>query len=84
MALPGPLPRHALLPWAALLGFALFAPAALPAGGADRRLPLLRRRELPQEPLLSQRSCTLRTSPRCQAPALAHLEPGSPMRVLRI
>ncbi|MFN5466260.1 MAG: SH3 domain-containing protein [Cyanobacteriota bacterium] len=76
-------PCHALLPWAALLGFALFAPAALPAGGAERRLPELRRRESPEEPLINLNLCTLRSSPRCQAPALAHLEPGIPMRVLR-
>jgi hypothetical protein len=83
MPLPSSRPGHALLPWAALLGFALFAPAALPAGGAERRLPELRRRESPEEPLLNLISCTLRSSPRCQAPALAHLEPGIPMRVLR-
>ncbi|MFI0402187.1 MAG: SH3 domain-containing protein [Cyanobium sp.] len=71
------------LTWAALLGFALFAPASLPAGGAERRLPELRRRESSQEPLLSLRSCSLLASPRRQAPVLTCLEPGIPMRVLR-
>lgn len=78
-----PRSRHPVLPWAALLGFALFAPAALPAGGAERRLPEFRRRESPEEPLLALVPCALRSSPRCQAPALAHLDPGSPLRVLR-
>ncbi|MEB3304359.1 MAG: SH3 domain-containing protein [Cyanobium sp.] len=75
--------RPPALTWAALLGFALFAPAALPAGGAERRLPELRRRESAQEPLLNLLSCSLRASPRCQAPVLTRLEPGMPMRVMR-
>jgi hypothetical protein len=76
-------PRPPVLTWAALLGLALFAPAALPAGGAERRLPELRRRDSAQEPLLNLRSCSLLASPRCQAPVLTSLEPGIPMRVLR-
>jgi hypothetical protein len=68
---------------AALLGFALLAPAALPAGGAERRLPEVRRRESSREPLLSVASSSLRSSPQRHAPVLAHLEPGSPLRVLR-
>ena len=76
---PSP-PAHT---WAAHLGFSLFAPASLPAGGAERRLPELRRRESSQEPLLSLRSCSLLASPRRQAPVLTCLEPGIPMRVLR-
>lgn len=69
--------------WAALLGIALFAPAALPAGGADRRLPELRRRESPFEPLLNPSRCALRAAPRSQAPLLRPLEAGVPLRVLR-
>jgi len=76
-------PQPPALTWAALLGFALIAPAALPAGGAERRLPELRRRESAQEPLLSLRSCSLLASPRRQAPVLTSLESGMPMRVLR-
>lgn len=72
-----------LLTWAALLGFALFAPTALPAGGADRRLPEFRRRQSTDEPLLNLISSSLLCSPSCQAPVLAELEPGVPMRVLR-
>ena len=35
----------AVLRWGWLLGVALMAPAGLPAGGAQRRLPLLRLRK---------------------------------------
>jgi hypothetical protein len=72
-----------VLTWAALLGIALFAPAALPAGGADRRLPELRRRESPLEPLLNPTCCVLRAAPRSRAPLLGPLEAGVPLRVLR-
>jgi hypothetical protein len=72
-----------LITWAALLGIALFAPAALPAGGAERRLPELRRRESPLEPLLNPAPCALRAAPRSQAPRLGSLEAGVPLRVLR-
>lgn len=69
--------------WAALLGFALMAPAALPAGGADRRSPDLRRRESRREPLISIATTSLRSAPRRQAPVLARFESGEPLRVLR-
>jgi hypothetical protein len=72
-----------VLTWAALLGIALFAPAALPAGGADRRMPELRRRESPLEPLLNPTRCALRAAPRSQAPLVGPLEAGMPLRVLR-
>lgn len=83
--MPGRFPSTSppLITWAALLGIALFAPAALPAGGADRRLPELRRRESPLEPLLNPNSCALRAAPRSEAPPLASLEAGVPLRVLR-
>jgi hypothetical protein len=71
------------LTWAALLGFALFAPAALPAGGGERRVPEVRRRASPREPLLNPIRSSLRASPRAQAPVLRPLEAGIPMRVLR-
>ncbi|KEF40655.1 MAG: hypothetical protein ER33_15825 [Cyanobium sp. CACIAM 14] len=67
----------------ALLGFALLAPASLPAGGGERRLPEVRRRDSRREPLLSVGGESLRCAPRREAPALAHLEPGMPLRVLR-
>lgn len=83
----GPAPHaRAGLPawrWAALLGFALLAPAALPAGGAERRLPEVRRRERQGEPLLCSGPTILHCAPGCQAPVLVRLEPDSPLRVLR-
>jgi hypothetical protein len=76
-------PTPPVFTWAALLGIALFAPAALPAGGAERRMPEVRRRESPLEPLLNPTRCSLRASPRSQAPPLRSLEAGVPLRVLR-
>jgi hypothetical protein len=88
--LPSPRPGHGphfrgwpAWRWAALLGFALLAPAALPAGGGERRLPEVRRRERQGEPLLSGSATGLHCAPRCQAPVLVRLEPGAPLRVLR-
>ena len=69
--------------WAAVLGLALLVPAGLPAGGGERRSPDLRRRESRREPLLSGSLCALRCAPRRQAPVLAQLEAGVPLRVLR-
>ena len=83
MSLPLPRSSPPLFPWAALLGFALFAPAALPAGGAERRLPELKRRESAEEPLLSSFRCSLHCSPLRQAPVLVDLAPDMPLRVLR-
>jgi hypothetical protein len=68
--------------WAALLGFALFAPVTLPAGGGDRRLPEVRRREA-GEPLLPVVARSLRAAPERQAPALTRLVADEPLRVLR-
>jgi hypothetical protein len=67
----------------ALLGFALLAPAGLPAGGAERRLPEVRRRDSRRDPLLSVGCEILRCAPRQEAPTLIELEPGVPLRVLR-
>lgn len=69
--------------WAALLGFALVAPAGLPAGGAERRLPEVRRRQSAAEPLLATGRQLLRCAPRHQAPAIRSAELGAPLRVLR-
>ena len=79
-------PRQASIPlWrlAALLGFALWAPAGLPAGGAERRLPEVRRRESSREPLVSATALALRCAPERQAPVILAAEVGSPLRVLR-
>lgn len=67
---------------AAVLGFALFAPAALPAGGAERRAVEVRRRQS-QEPLLAADSLALRCAPEQQAPVLRRLPAGEPLQVLR-
>ncbi|MFM8606166.1 MAG: SH3 domain-containing protein [Cyanobium sp.] len=72
-------------PWRslALLGFALVAPAGLPAGGAQPRVPELRGRGAAAEPLLSPAGGRLRGGARRAAPALAELPSGSRLRVLR-
>ena len=68
--------------WGAVLAFALFAPVSLPAGGADRRLPDLRRRSA-GEPLLSTGSQALQAAPDQQAPPLAQVCADQPLRVVR-
>lgn len=68
--------------WAALLGFALVGPISLPAGGADRRQPELRRRAQ-GEPLLCQARTELKVAPSCHAPALARVMQDQPLRILR-
>ena len=68
--------------WAALLGFALIGPVALPAGGADRR-PLELRRRSAGEPWLSTGPHSLQAAPERRAPALAQVPPDQPLRVLR-
>ena len=77
-------PSQVLWRWVAVLGLALIAPAALPAGGGERRQPEVRRRQQGRdEPLLNPIAMALHCAPRCQAPVLRHLEPGIPLRVLR-
>lgn len=67
----------------ALLGFALVSPAALPAGGGDRRQPEVRRRRTAAEPLLSAAGLNLRCAPASRAPVLAQVESGESLRVLQ-
>ena len=69
--------------WAALLGLALVGPAGLPAGGADRRSPEVRRRTSGREPVLTASPSQLRCAPQHQAPALLAVASDSPLRVLR-
>ncbi|MFM7315201.1 MAG: SH3 domain-containing protein [Cyanobium sp.] len=76
-------PGWPVLRWVALLGFALLAPATLPAGGGERRIPEVRRRQSASEPWLSASILTLRCAPERQAPVLASVEAGEPLRVLR-
>ena len=70
------------LRWGWLLGVALMAPVALPAGGAQRRLSPVRRQE-GKTPMLSGDHCVLRSSPRVEAPALGRVELGTPLQLLR-
>lgn len=69
--------------WAALLVFALLAPVGLPAGGAERGSAEVRRRLRAHEPLLSGDVGHLRSAPQRQAPPLAELPAGIPLRLLR-
>ena len=67
----------------ALLSFALVSPAALPAGGGDRRLPEVRRRRSAAEPLLSAAGLNLLCAPESRAPVLARVESGESLQVLQ-
>ena len=76
--MPGLGPLHT----AAVLSFALFAPAALPAGGAACRPVEVRRRQA-GDPLLTTGTLDLRCAPERQAPVLTRLPSGEPLQVLR-
>jgi hypothetical protein len=65
-----------------VLAFALFAPVALPAGGADRRQPEVRRRSA-GEPLLSTSTQAMQAAPDQKAPALAQIPADQPLRLVR-
>jgi hypothetical protein len=69
--------------WGALLAFALLGPVGLPAGGSDPKQSTVRRRQTCFEPLLSLDFDHLRASPIANAPRLAPLPLGEPLRVLR-
>ena len=69
--------------WGWLLGIALLAPAALPAGGAQLSPPQIRRREC-CDPLLALNECLLRGAPCKVAPVITSLKMGTPMRVMRV
>ena len=71
-----------MLRWSWLLGVSLIGPVALPAGGAERRLPQIRRQQ-GSSPLLSCSDCMLHSSPLVAAPALRRLEIGTPLQLLR-
>ena len=70
-----------LLKWSWLLGVALMAPVALPAGGSDRRQPQVRRRQ-GFGPVHTSSETTLRLSPMTLAPSLTTLRPGASLRLL--
>ena len=69
--------------WAAGLSVAWVAPAGLPAGGAARGLPEVRRRQQPCEPLVAPSLLALRCAPQHQAPLITAVPLGEPLRVLR-
>ena len=71
-----------MLRWSWLLGVALMAPAALPAGGGDCRQPQVRRRS-GNGPLHTASDQALKISPIAVAPRLRTLEAGTPLRLLR-
>ena len=71
-----------VLRWSWLLGVALMAPAALPAGGGDCRQPQLRRRS-GSGPLHLNDDSPLQLSPLAVAPRLRTLPGGTPLRLLR-
>ena len=71
-----------MLRWSWLLGLSLFGPVALPAGGAEHRLPQVRRQQ-GRGSLLSGSDCELQSSPLVAAPALRRLEIGTPLQLLR-
>ena len=78
----GPVRMGCVFRWSWLLGVALMAPAALPAGGADRRQPQPRRR-LASGPLHTTSDQPLHLSPLEVAPRLHTLKAGSSLRLLR-
>ncbi len=67
----------------ALIGFALVGPAGLPAGGAEARVPELRRRQRASEPITAPAAMALRCGPQQQAPVIARAAAGAPLRPLR-
>ncbi len=71
-----------VLRWSWLLGVALMAPAALPAGGADARQPQVRRRS-GEGPLHTTTDVPLQLSPLAVAPRLRTVPGGTPLRLLR-
>ena len=71
-----------MLRWSWLLGVALMAPAALPAGGGDCRQPQVRRRS-GRGPMHTASNQALRISPIAVAPRLRTLEAGTSLRLLR-
>ena len=71
-----------VLRWSWLLGVALMAPAALPAGGADARQPQVRRRS-GEGPLHTTTDVPLQLSPLAVAPRLRTMPVGTQLRLLR-
>ena len=72
---------NSVLRWGWVLGIALFAPAALPAGGGERRYSEIRLQQSSNF-LLTENVYALYSSPITFAPCLKTLEMGTPIRIL--
>tara|TARA_Y100001970_G_scaffold277104_1_gene380818 strand:+ start:374 stop:709 length:336 start_codon:yes stop_codon:yes gene_type:complete len=72
-----------LLRWGIVLGFALFAPVALPAGGAPEFLITKNFPESSISKLLTNSYCNLYSSPNLTSYSLRSLLPGTPIKVIR-
>ncbi len=69
--------------WGWLLGVALIAPVALPAGGAVEPTKPEIRREKKSRLFFAGTNCALFSSPSHEAPALRKLELGTPLRLIQ-
>ena len=74
--------KKVIFSWSFLLGLALVAPTALPAGGGERYLPAIRRRQV-NEPLIAQEGFNVFVSPLSAAPTLRKAKQGTPLKILR-
>lgn len=70
------------LRWSCLLALSLIGPISLPAGGASRLQPLVRRQG-ETGLLIASPGSILRCSPAIAAPVLNTIEDGAPLRILR-
>ncbi len=68
--------------WGWILGIALLAPIALPAGGGQLLPPHVRFRKS-SDPFLTIKSAHLREIPLPQAPSVRSLPVGTPFKILR-
>ena len=72
-----------LIRWGWLLGVALLAPVALPAGGGERGCTEILCRSK-TSPYITYDECFLMASPSLGAPALRKIEFSTPLEILRI
>tara|TARA_B100000700_G_scaffold327380_1_gene441771 strand:- start:3702 stop:4037 length:336 start_codon:yes stop_codon:yes gene_type:complete len=71
-----------LITWSLYLGFALFAPIGLPAGGAEILQPAIRKR-IHSDPHALTKRCSLYSYPISKAPISSVLNFGNSVRILR-
>ena len=76
------IPIGGLIRWSWLLGIALCAPVALPAGGSEKKIPHVRFNQSNSEPFLTEKVYFLRGSPMVFSPSLRTLDIGTPIKVL--